>query len=341
VLDQFKTGILVDLVVARARVDKTVPDSNNLRKGWRTDELLIGDIDLLIVYGRNDPTGYAKIGRKVLEEVEDLPEMKVLAMLAILRGERLLSLIPEQERTICQLSEVLKAAISVLPNGTRKKRCRELFLYNMGVFYDASGRFDLAVVTQEWAAREAGEGSSSAEISLFLSVVYCLKSALVAGKSSDELEIIFSNLEEKFKQLTEALRGSELEVQWVEGNCPIHMIKACVWLDQSHPKWNNWVETAIAAAGKLGKAWEPAVEFVLAADMDKKNNLGAAKALEAVVANEQSSNEVKATALLILARRAWQAGGAGGINEAKTFVGRMPIEGAQHVRSIVRGRIII
>lgn len=337
-LDQFEIDILVDLVVTRAKVDRTVPDPSNLRDGWRTDALF-GDIDALVVGGKNNPSGYAEIGRRVLAQVKDLPEMAVLATLAILRGERLLSLTPEQGHIVLDISEDLKAAILALPDGTRKKRCQELFLYHMGVFYDASGRFDLAAETQEWAAREAGDKSSSAAISLFLSAVYRLKFALVADKPSDELEVIFSDLEEKSGQLAEALRGSELEVQWVEGNCPIHMIEACIWLDRRQPEWNNWVETAIAAAGKLGKAWEPSVEFVLAANIDEQEQGGVKeieKALQAINA-QGGSDEIKATVLLLLARRAFRAGN---VDEAKKIIEQMPEQSVQHVRAIAERMLL-
>ncbi len=329
-LDQFEIDVLADLVVTRAQVDKTVPDSDNLRKGWRTDELLTGDVDLLVVGQRNDPAAYAEIGRRVLVAVEDLPEMKVLANLAILRGERLLPLTPEQEQIVIGLSDELKAAISTLPDGTRKQRCQELLKYHMAVFESTRGDFDLAAKTHELAAEKAGEGSSSAAISLFLSAFYRLKSALVAGKPSDELEVIFSDLEEKFAQMVKALRGSDLEVQWAEGNGPIQMILACTWLERAHPEWDNWVATARAAAEKLGKAWEPAVEFVLAAD----NNQGEAeyieKALQAINVHG-GSNEIKATTLLLLAHLALQDEDK---ERARNLVGQMPKQGAQHVRAI-------
>jgi len=318
-------------VVTRARVDKTVPDPNNLRKGWRTDELLTGDVDLLVVGGDN-PGAYVLISEKVLEKVQDLPEMVVLAKLAILRGQRLLRPTPGQVQLVLNFSEDLKTAISALPDGTRKQRCQELFLYHMGVFHNALGRFDLAAETEEWAAQEAGEGFYSAAISLFLSAFYHLKAALVTGELPDELEKLFSALEERFAQLAEALRDSELEVQWAEGNCPIHMIQACVWLNlRNHPRWDDWVRIALAATEKLGKAWEPGAEFVRAVDMGKRDDPQAVEALEATAANNGNSNEVKATALLLLARHALRDRD---VDAARNLIGQMPEQGAQHVRAI-------
>ena len=330
-LDPVEIGILAKLVIARAKVDKTVPDPKNLRKGWRTDELLTGDVDLLVVGGDN-PGAYVLISEKVLEKVQDLPEMVVLAKLAILRGQRLLRPTPGQVQLVLNFSEDLKTAISALPDGTRKQRCQELFLYHMGVFHNALGRFDLAAETEEWAAQEAGEGFYSAAISLFLSAFYHLKAALVTGELPDELEKLFSALEERFAQLAEALRDSELEVQWAEGNCPIHMIQACVWLNlRNHPRWDDWVRIALAATEKLGKAWEPGAEFVRAVDMGKRDDPQAVEALEATAANNGNSNEVKATALLLLARHALRDRD---VDAARNLIGQMPEQGAQHVRAI-------
>jgi len=330
-LDPVEIGILAKLVIARAKVDKTVPDPKNLRKGWRTDELLTGDVDLLVVGGDN-PGAYVLISEKVLEKVQDLPEMVVLAKLAILRGQRLLRPTPGQVQLVLNFSEDLKTAISALPDGTRKQRCQELFLYHMGVFHNALGRFDLAAETEEWAAQEAGEGFYSAAISLFLSASYRLKAALVAGKPASELEALFIDLEgEKSSQLAYALHCSELEVQWVEGNGPMQMIMACAWLNQSHSRWDEWIETALAAAEKLGKAWQPGAEFVRAVDMEKRDDPQAVEALEATAANNGNSNEVKATALLLLARHALRDRD---VDAARNLIGQMPEQGAQHVRAI-------
>ena len=336
-LDQFEIDVLVDLVVTRAQVDKTVPDPKNLRNGWRTDALF-GDVDALIVGQKNDPAAYAEIGRRVLEneKVKYLPEMAVLAKLAILRGKRLFPLTPVQKNVIFGFSEDLRSAISAsLPDGTRKQRCLELFLYHLGIFYDALGDFAKAIKMHEWAAREAGDESSSAAISLFCAALYRLKSALVVGKTPDELGALFSDLEEKFAQLAEALRGSELEVQWAEGNGPIHMIQACVWLNlRNHPRWDDWVRIALAATEKLGKAWEPGAGFVRAANLDAQNDEEAGKALMAVAENGAASNEnnkIRATALLMLARRALRDGD---VSEARKIIEKMPEQGAQHVRAI-------
>lgn len=313
---------LVSLVLVRAKTDKTEPDPKDLRSGWRTDAL-VQDIDALLVNGVNDPAAFAEFGRLLFSELQELnlPEVKELARLAILRGERLLTLDQEQIQTVLDLSKSIRTSISLLPAGTRKKRCEGLFLYNTGIFYDALGRFKEAAETQEWAAREAGEGSSSAAISFFTAALYRLKQALLDGKPNNELRVPFSNLEERFDRLTEALRGSELQVQWAEGNGPIHMIMACLWLNrQSHSKWDDWVDSALTASKKLGEAWKTSADLIHA-----ENN---ARALMAVAENNAAGNEVKATALLLLARLSPLK------NEIRSLIEKMPETGAQHIRAV-------
>lgn len=324
---------LVDLVVARAKVDKTAPDPTNPRNGWRTDNLFMGDVDALVVGQNNDPSAYAEIGRQVLAKVRDLPEMAVLAQLAIFRGERLLPVDSEREQSILQIIRELEETISALPNGTRKMRCRSLFEYHVGIFYNAYGRFDLAAEAQMRSAQEAKHFGDRAGVAIsnFMETLSRLKDALRTGKATNELEVIFSRMEERFTELVKGMHGSILEVQWAEGNSPVHMIEACVWLDRTHIKWNDWVTTAIAAAGKLGRSWKPIGEFVCAVDMDIRDDPQADERLNAI-AEGGDMDERRATALLILARRAMQAGR---MKKARDIVKHMPEQGAQHVRAIV------
>lgn len=319
---------LVDLVVTKAKVDPTSPDPSNLRNGWRTDALLIGDIDALVVGKHNDPRAYAEIGRQILQQVEGLPEIAALARLAILRGERLLLLTSEREQDIVQFSRWILESISALPDGTRKMRCRSLFEYNMGIFYEASGRYDLAADAHLRAAQEAecfGDRAGAA-ISNYGETFNRLRIAVLKGLDS---ESVFVKVEERFAELAQALRGSTLEVQWVEGNCPGQMIEVCSWLDRTHSRWDEWVATAVAAEKKLGAAWKPGADFVKAADMDKRRDPQASEALRA--ASQAGANEIRATAILLLARRAVDEGR---ISQARTIVSEMPVSGAQHVRAV-------
>ncbi len=324
---------LVDLVVARARVDTSAPDSVNLRNGWRTDALLTGDIDALVVGKNNDPATYAEIGQLVYAQVTDLPEMATLAELAILRGARLIAPAdPVREQSILQLSDMLKRHISALPDGTRKMRCASLLEYHMGIFYETYGRFDLAAAAQIRSAEEAerlGDRAGTA-IAYYSAARDNLKEALRTDKPADELKALFSEQETRFAELVEAVRDTPHEVQWTQGNCPMHMVEACVWLNRTHPRWDEWVATAVAAPVKLGAAWMPGADFVLAADMDHRDDPGAEDTLY-TIARDNNVNERKATANLILARRALRAGARGA---AQILVMLMPTEGTQHVRAI-------
>lgn len=201
-MEKNQIKILVDLVVNRARVDRTEPDPNNLRAGWRTDQLL-GDIEALLI-GRGEPGDYAEIGRQVLAQVSDQPEIVVLAQLAIFNGERRLPVSSKREGALMRMAKYLQQVVSFLPAGTRKQRCQSLFNYNAGVFFDTYGRSDLAAEAQEQSAQEAerlGDRSGVA-IGRFMKVFYGLKHMLcIGGQSSGELEAQFLCLEKRFIEL--------------------------------------------------------------------------------------------------------------------------------------------
>lgn len=263
-------GTLVELIVARAKVDTTVPDPANPRSGWSTDALF-QNVDALVVVRHNDPSGFVEIGQQVLAEVRDLPEMAILAQLAILRGERLL---PEREEAVIQLSRELRDAILALPDGARKMRCRSLFWYHMGTFFEACQRFGLAAAVHQRAAEEADRlgDRPGAAISYFM-MSFCLfrDEARSAATDFGRREGLFSEMEEKFDQLVEAVRGSPLEVQWGEGNGPLHMIEACSLLQRAHPRWDEWKASVIAASAKLGEAWQRVPEEVRRYDEAKRS----------------------------------------------------------------------
>jgi hypothetical protein len=233
---------LADLIINRAMMDKTSPDPSNQKNGWTTD-VLFQAIDSLVVVHNNDPVAYAEIGRQVLTKVQDLPEMAVLAQLAILRGERRQAVSLRREEIILQLAREVEKAISALPDGTtRKMRCKSLFEYHMGIFYEDYGCFNLAAKAHAQAAEEANRFSDlpGAAISRFMETLCILKDALRMriGKPSDELDTIFSKLETRFVQLIEALRGSALEVQWTK-NSQAHMMEACVLLGRNPARYQH------------------------------------------------------------------------------------------------------
>lgn len=316
--------VFVGLIFYWAKVDKTVPNRRNLRSGWLTDTLLTKIIDAYVT--GNDPAAYAEIARRVLKKIQNLPENEnlsaivVLLKLAVLRGLRLLPLIPERVELVIELSEDLKSGIRLLPKGTRKQRCLELYSYHMGVFYDTLGYFDQAVEMYGWSVRQAGSRSSSAAISRYCAALSRLKQALLVGRPPNEQEALFSDLEEKFVRLTKALRGSELQVQW-ECNCSVQIISMLILLNRQHDKQEEWAETALSTAGQLG--WNSAAEFVLAVS-------GAEEKLVAFAEKGGGDNE-KAIALLLLARKALADGKRG---EARRLVNLMPMQGAQYARAV-------
>jgi hypothetical protein len=327
---------LVELVVARALVDKTAPDPGNLRNGWRTDALLIGDVDALVVIGLKNPGAYAEIGRGVLARVWGLPEMEMLAKIAIFRGERLLPLNANREQGLVQVAEELRTAIDALPDGPRKMRLSSLLSYNVGVFCDACGQFVLAAKMQERSAKEAeGFGDKAgAAIGFFMHEFYLLKDALCKDEAA-RASVQFSAMGSAFATAVDALRGTPLQVQWAEGNCPIHMIEACIWIGQTHKDWDNWVRTALAACDKL--KWDSAALFMRAANLASHGDIPAEWHLIndylARVIDSDVGLEIKATALLLAARI---AKGRGDMDVAAKNVGRIPKNGAQHVLAVAQ-----
>ena len=326
-MKDYEIGVLVDLVVNLARVDRTEPDSGNLRAGWHTDWLLTA-VDEFVVVGKKDFAAYAEIGRQVLAQVGDLPETAALAQLAIFRGERKLPVSPERETALVQIIKNLELSIAALPDGTRKIRCQSLLKYHSGDFYSLYDHYDMAANAQKRAAEEMDSfgNQSGAAISRFMEVVYRLKQALCTGKPG---EPEFQALEEKFTELTRAVRGTTLEAQWVECNGPMHLIEACIWLDQYHPKWDEWI-ASVWQGKKIGEAWYPLANLARAADLAKRGNPRAEEAL-IEVSKAEGLNENKAEALLILARRVILLGDR---SRARELVNSMPVTGAQHVRAV-------
>ena len=180
-------------------------------------------------------------------------------------------------------------------------------------------------------------------IGYFLERVYLLKQAMVDGDQA-AMGTAFTALEQRFNPLVEAVRGTPLEVSWGQGNVSIHMIEALVWLNRwNHPALDVWVAMALAASEKLGQAWQPGARFVRAAYLDSDDNQEAEAALTGVANDTEQTNELRATALLILARRSLAGGCQSGIQSgmmplpqktAAELIAQMPETGAQHVRAI-------
>lgn len=326
-------------VVHRMRVDKTAPDPNSPRVGWDADRL-VQMIDSWVVVCLSLPAVFADVGRLVFEQVKDLPEMAALARLIIFRGKRMLPLDRPAEYELVQMAVELEKEIALLPDGPRKRRLQLLFNYNCGVFCDACGRFDLAATIQEQSRAEAaGLGDSAgAAVAAFCAAFYQLKYLLCQG-DAEGIKKYFDITLAAFGELVKATRGSSLEMQWGSRNGPVQMIEICAWLDLSPPQLQSWVDTARAATEKVGTGPDSVAAFVAAIDKVHHNDPQAEDALralaEAQVQGSAAANELVATGLLILVRRALAAGRR---EEAQEFVGRMNAaeQGAQHVLAIAR-----
>ena len=326
--------VLVELLECVAKLDKTSPDVTNPRVGWSTDTQL-KFIEDLVVVDMNDPATYAEICRRAWSSISlssGMDEIEALLELAIFNAERRVSPgDPERKDILLSTIAELSTVIFSLPKGTRKMRCKSLLEYHSGVFYNDYGRYDFAAEAHGRGAQEAERLGDTAgvAISRFLEVFYGLKYMLCVGQSDNQLNTGFIFLEIKFNELTEALRGTSLEVQWAEHNCPAHMIQACTWLGINHAKWDEWVKTTLAAAKKRG--CESGSDLICALDLARRNSPKAVNALYSVI-KQDNDNERIATAYLALARY-FLAHDAK--NKAIELVDNMPRQGAQHIRAIV------
>jgi hypothetical protein len=314
---------LADLVVSTALVDQTQPDAKG--RGWRTDELL-REIDAFVVGKLNRSDLYADIGRLVLSQVEHLPEIAIMARLAIFRGERLMPLTEDRQQRLIKWVGDLQNAIDYLPIGPRQKRCESLLNYHAGVFYDACGRFDLASQLQWKSAGEALSMGDSAGgcIAKFLSSFYGLKDALL--KNDSVRELLLEDLGMTFDELRVQLRNSPLYVQWAKCNCPLHMMQACVWLGCDCNA--KWITSVTAAAERLGAAFKPAADFARALKACEEGDPEANNALRIAI-QSGGGNEMKATAILALMRRVPR-------EQRQELFSKMPEQGAQHVMAIAK-----
>ncbi len=322
---------LAALVVYTAKNDMTSPDQRNPRTGWQTDVLLCA-IEAWVARGEKDPGAYAKLCRMILAGVSALPEVAAFVMLGVLNGERRLPADLDRDAAIARMIEQLGQMISELPEGTRKQRCRTLLDYQIGVWCNERGRFDVAADAQHRSATTAARmGDRAGEaISRFLEVYYLLKADLVRGASGQSMDGIVSSMGSLFLALKETLRGHTLEVLWAQGNGPAHIIEILTWLNRTDAAWDTWVTSCLQAALKIGDAWAPIAELVRALQANAVNTPQAEAMLRNVVEADTDSGR-KATALLVLMRRAIRAGQ---LDEAKVYVLAMPEIGTQHIRAV-------
>jgi hypothetical protein len=323
---------LVELTVNLFIRDTTVPIKDDPRKGWDADRFLTGQVDMLVIGQYNDPAAYARIGRLVELQVHNLPEMKALATLAVLRGERLQPLTTSRRRRIKELMNKAEGAIKILPKGTCKLRLWSLFSYHCGVYYDAIEDFLQAGYCQTESARIArsfGDRSGEA-IGLFLGQVYLLKNSLVEAESAKYRQRIFKRLVARYGRLAIAARNTPMDVQWRLGNGPCHLIQACIWLNQSHRDLGKWVGLVKSAGKKMPGVWQKIAEYyqtVYAFMMGDET----AKAELKQVAETGEINQ-RAEALLLLAREEMAQGN---VSSARELAKKIPKHGVSIVRPIV------
>ncbi len=325
---------LVDLGSRLMQLDILVSDSKDLQNVWMAD-VILASLEKFVIGKNNNPRAYAKMCREILEKSKFPEETAIFLKLGILNGERRLPLNLARKKLVFGIMGDLDSAISSLPEGRKKARCKSFLEYQRGVVLLESGDFSHAAVAHARAAEEASDLPGKA-ISLFMEELCQLKHGLSIDKPSKELNIIFSKMEERLVQLTEVMRGSNQEIQWANGNGPAHMLEACVLLNRSHPSSYLWVDMIITAAKNIGPSWDSIAEFVSAVDMDHRNDPQADQALRAVL--EFGGDNEKAIAILLLVRRAIQAGK---VEDARDLVKKMPQKGTQHIRAIAEREIAL
>jgi hypothetical protein len=312
---------LVGLVARVARFDEN---------GERTD-VLFKQIEEYVIQECDDPGAYAQIGRKASEGISGFPVSAsvpaVLAELADFCGIRRLPPPPSEarEQYLLQLIEELEKAISALSESPIKNRCQSLFDYHRSIFYGDYGHFDKAAEMQRQSARVASRNGDLVGMAIgqFMEAVFNLKQGLFDG--DDRQDVLFDTLAERFKSLSEKLRGSPMETLWAEGNGPVFMLQACVWLDNNFPGETQWFKTIISVVDELGDSWKLIGDFVRAVYTRDVRLLQ-------THAETNDDSERRATCLLILARQAILARDS---KRAKGFVGRMPREpSVKHVVAI-------
>ncbi len=325
-MDPFDITTLTQLVVARAKVDKSELRTDNLRAGWQTDEL-IGHIDFAVV-GAEQYGVYADFGRLLDRALIalNLPDPTVLAELAIVRGERLLPLTEKRIEYIQAVADSIYTKITVMPPGTRRLRCESLFDYQMGIFADAACDFDRAIKlhTKETLAADAAGDKVRAAIASFQGAYVILKLSLYKNDVDEARGTDFLALKLRFDSVVMSITGTPHETQWL-GNAARIMSLASIWLQRTNAQeFRAWAQQAIAAATKLGSAWSLGGTFlsaVLSDDTDKIREV-------ANTAGTGDTNEIIATARLLLVRSAIAEDDHG---KAKNLLKDMPTQQVAHI----------
>jgi hypothetical protein len=346
---QYGVCLIAEIIKYLLDLDTTEPDPNNPRNGWNSD-LFLRQIEAFFINQRGEPATYCQIVRLARSQIDSNqhPAAAVLLDLHEFNAERRLSDEEGREKYLDTRAGFLERLVSQLPDGPMQVRCQELLLYNVGVFRDAYGHFAQAAEMQNQAAARAdfNANKAGAAICRFVEMVYRLKHALYQSSMGGAMSV-FAVLELRYSQLAEVTHGTAFEVQWGRGNGPCAMIEACAWLDKmNHPELNNWVATGLAAAEKLGPAWQPIAEFIQAVGwygQGYHQRQSSITALTRIAQDTTQANDRRATVLLLLARDALAVGQQAGLEARSTaakmaaeFIAQMPEQGAQHIIAIAK-----
>jgi hypothetical protein len=311
--------------------DKTAPDPNNLRAGWRTF-VEIKRVERFLVDENRSPDIMVTVCEQWRDRIQHShPEVAVLAGIWIFRGERLQPMTEQCQQTLLQLAEQLEQEISGLPENTKKLRLRDLLYYEMGIFFGVLGWFEKAADMHGRAAEvaELMGDKSAAVIDRFCQAAELLKNALLLGTPCRECLI---GLERAFINMSEGLSGSPDHTKWVGGNGATFMLMAYTLLGAYSSTW-NWLQTAVAfVARELGGPYILGAGFARALDKNRTNDPGTEESMWSVV-DSDIGNEIKATAILVLMRRLVSQGK---IQEAEAMMASMPVEDAQHIIAIAK-----
>lgn len=290
--------MLVDLLVATALVDRSVPPC------WRTNELL-GAIERLVAVARGQYAEFAKIASTALEKLGGQwyePEVRALIKLAVLNGRRWCD--TENPADIRRLFDEVGDDIRKLEEGPRKHRCLTFFQYQMTVFMgDKCGLYAEAAKSAEAEASLNTEPDKRA-ISKYIARMYAMYAAIVSDERQ-EIHEAFELLKHELRFLQQAVAGTALEVQWGWGNGPIDLLKAMILCDkQDVTLWDNNMTVVLSHKEELGEAFKPSINILLA-ERSRRNgdSLGAISDVHRnVIDRHGSSLADKAWGYLILAR---------------------------------------
>lgn len=263
---------------------------------WGTDALL-RTIEGLLIRQDNNPTAFAAVCQGALPMVKD-PSVRALLLLAVINGLRRID--DGDADQVNQLFTEVRAEIDALPDGPRKDRCLSFLLYQAKVFLARNGFYAEAAKAQ---AEDAAATTNSAEraVSIYLSHVYTMWDVLVTGKPIDG-ETLLEELLSQLEELRRDVAGSNLELQWGQGNGPTHVLRVLFLIHGMNPSWDILMQGILQVRESLGSAFASWIAVFEAEDQLRKGNKDAALPLAQRIVEENASADTTAAARLIIAR---------------------------------------